>query len=190
MIASLVRMEAMMLLRERRIAGALATAAVLVLMAWAWASAGLLREDAAKREVAAAERARWLGQEAKDPHSAAHYSIHAFKPILPLAALDPGIEPFVGQSVWLEAHHQNDPLYRPQADASRLQRAGLPNPAALSLLLAPLLAPLSSGAGANGGGKGNCFTGVLPADTVTAAFRDPRRFDFVWTGGMPCLARG
>ncbi|MBX3712117.1 MAG: DUF3526 domain-containing protein [Lysobacter sp.] len=140
MIASLVRMEATMMLRERRIAGALATAAVLVLLAWAWASAGLLREDAAKREVAAAERARWLGQEAKDPHSAAHYSIHAFKPILPLAALDPGIEPFVGQSVWLEAHHQNDPLYRPQADASRLQRAGLPNPAALSLLLAPLLA--------------------------------------------------
>jgi ABC-2 type transport system permease protein len=140
MIASLVRMEATMVLRERRIAGALATAAVLVLLAWAWASAGLLREDAAKREVAAAERARWLGQEAKDPHSAAHYSIHAFKPSLPLAALDPGIEPFVGQSVWLEAHHQNDPLYRPQADASRLQRAGLPNPVALSLLLAPLLA--------------------------------------------------
>jgi ABC-2 type transport system permease protein len=140
MIASLVRMEAVMMLRERRIAGALATAAVLVLLAWAWACAGLLREDAVKREVADAERARWLSQEAKDPHSAAHYSIHAFKPSLPLAALDPGIEPFVGQSVWLEAHHQNDPLYRPQADASRLQRAGLPNPGALWLLLAPLLA--------------------------------------------------
>jgi ABC-2 type transport system permease protein len=140
MIASLVRMEAVMMLRERRVAGALATAALLVLIAWAWACTGLLREDAAKRDVAAAERLRWLSQEAKDPHSAAHYSIHAFKPILPLAALDPGIEPFVGQSVWLEAHHQNDPLYRPQAEASRLQRAGLPNPAALSLLLAPLLA--------------------------------------------------
>jgi hypothetical protein len=58
MIASLVRMEATMVLRERRIAGALATAAVLVLLAWAWVSAGLLREDAVKREVAAAERAR------------------------------------------------------------------------------------------------------------------------------------
>lgn len=140
MIASLVRLEAVMLLRERRIASALVTAAVLVLLAWVWASAGLLREEAVKREVAAAERARWLSQEEKDPHSAAHYSIHAFKPSLPLAALDPGIEPFVGQSVWLEAHHQNDPLYRPQADASRLQRIGLANPGALCMLLAPLLA--------------------------------------------------
>lgn len=137
---ALIRMEALMMLRERRIAVALATPAVLVLLAWAWSFAGHLREDAGKREVAAAERARWLAQGAKDPHSAAHYSIHAFKPTLPLAALDPGIEPFVGQSVWLEAHHQNDPLYRPQADASRLQRAGLPNPAGLVVLLGPLLA--------------------------------------------------
>lgn len=137
---ALVRMEALMMLRERRVVAVLATAGALVLLAWAWSFAGYLREDAGKREVAAAERTRWLSQEAKDPHSAAHYSIHAFKPILPLAALDPGIEPFVGQSVWLEAHHQNDPLYRPQADASRLQRAGLPNPGTLLFLLAPLLA--------------------------------------------------
>lgn len=140
MIAALARMEAAAILRERGVTPALLVAAALVLLAWAWACVGLVREDAAKREVAAAERARWLSQEAKDPHSAAHYSVHAFKPGQPLAALDPGIEPFVGHSVWLEAHHQNDPLYRPQADASRLQRVGAPNPGALALLLAPLLA--------------------------------------------------
>ncbi|QNQ09920.1 ABC transporter permease subunit [Sphingomonas alpina] len=139
MIRHLARYELEMVRRDRRAWWPLLCLAGLVLLSFASVSLDAARGDGAKRAVAAAERARWVGQGEKDPHSAAHYSIFAFKPSPALAGLDPGVGPFVGQSVWLEAHHQNDMLYRPQQDASLLQRAGLANPAALILGFAPLI---------------------------------------------------
>ncbi|MEI2457098.1 DUF3526 domain-containing protein [Lysobacter firmicutimachus] len=140
MIAALTAYEGLLLRRDRRAWRALWCLAALVLIAFAVNLGQVIDANAAKREVAAAERARWLGQGEKDPHSAAHYSIFAFKPTPLLAALDPGVEPFVGQTVWLEAHVQNDLLYRPQGEASALQRAGLTSPAGLLIGLAPLIA--------------------------------------------------
>ena len=52
-----------------------------------WASSAHADRD--KLSVAQAERERWLHQGLKDPHKAAHYSVYAFKPSLPLQALDP-----------------------------------------------------------------------------------------------------
>ena len=149
MNARLVIYEWILLWRDRRAATALLGLAALLLIAFAANAATLAREETARREVAAAERARWLAQPAKDPHSAAHYSIFAFKPAAALAALDLGVEPFVGQAVWLEAHVQNDLLYRPQGEASLLERAGQRHPAALLIAFAPLVAfLLAFGAGA------------------------------------------
>ena len=139
MIGRLVSFELEIVRRDRRAWWALLCLASLVLLAFASVSLDAARGDAEKRAVASAERARWIGQGEKDPHSAAHYSIFAFKPSPPLAALDPGIGPFVGQSVWLEAHHQNDMLGRPLQNASLLERAGLANPASLILTFAPLI---------------------------------------------------
>lgn len=140
MIARVVVYEWILLLRDRRAVAALACLAVLLVAALGINATALARDNAAKRQVAAAERERWLAQPAKDPHSAAHSSIYAFKPAPALAALDLGVEPFVGQAVWLEAHLQNDLLYRPQGEATVLDRAGLRHPAALLVALAPLLA--------------------------------------------------
>lgn len=140
MIARLVVYEWTLLRRDRRAVGALACLAVLLVAAYVANALSLARDNAAKAQVAAAERERWLAQPAKDPHSAAHYSIYAFKPAPALAALDLGVEPFVGQAVWLEAHQQNDLLYRPQGDATALDRAGLRHPASLMIALAPLVA--------------------------------------------------
>ncbi|PKP94667.1 MAG: hypothetical protein CVT77_01230 [Alphaproteobacteria bacterium HGW-Alphaproteobacteria-16] len=136
----LVRYELAMIRRNRHAWWTLLTLAALALLSFANLSLEAARANADKREVAAAERERWLGQGEKDPHSAAHYSIFAFKLSPTLATLDSGIEPFVGQSVWLEAHHQNDMLDRPQQKASLLQRAGLASPAGLILTFAPLVA--------------------------------------------------
>jgi len=140
MIVTLARWELRLLRADRRVWWAVWILAAMVLLAFAATTLGQARDLAAKQQVAKAERERWLAQDPKDPHSAAHYSIYAFKPAAALAMLDPGIEPFVGQAVWLEAHQQNDMLYRPQGEASVLQRAGLANPAALLLKFAPLLA--------------------------------------------------
>ena len=60
----------------------------------------------------------------KNPHAAAHYGLYAFKPRLAPAFLDPGVEPYTGVAVWLEAHKQNEMLYRPGEDATLAQRFG------------------------------------------------------------------
>jgi ABC-2 type transport system permease protein len=49
----------------------------------------------------------WHGQGKVNPHNAAHFGRHAFKPITALAALDPGILDYAGTMVRLEAHRQN-----------------------------------------------------------------------------------
>lgn len=137
---SLVRLELAILRRDARAWWSLVALAVLILLSFVAIASGNARSDHDKREIAAAERARWVGQGEKDPHSAAHYSIFAFKPSPPLGALDPAAEPFVGQTVWLEAHHQNDMLYRPQQNASLLQRIGFASPSALITGFGPLIA--------------------------------------------------
>ncbi|WP_114952139.1 ABC transporter permease subunit [Sphingosinicella terrae] len=139
MILSLVRLELAILRRDRRAWWSLLALAALVLLSFGAIASQAHRANAEKQAVSAAERARWVGQGEKDPHSAAHYSIFAFKPSPALAPLDPGVEPFVGQSVWLEAHHQNDMLYRPQQNASLLQRIGFASPSALITGFGPLI---------------------------------------------------
>jgi len=139
MIVDLARAELRILRRDRSAWWALLALAAFILLAFAGTTLDAARGNADKAAIAAAERARWLGQGDKDPHSAAHYSIFAFKPAPPLVGLDSGATPFVGQAIWLEAHHQNDLLHRPQQGASLLQRAGLTSPAALILGIGPLV---------------------------------------------------
>lgn len=139
MTLDLARVELRILRRDRRAWWALLALSAFILLAFAGATIDAARGNADKAAIAAAERSRWLGQGDKDPHSAAHYSIFAFKPAPPLVALDSGATPFVGQAVWLEAHHQNDLLHRPQQGASLLERAGLSSPAALILGIGPLI---------------------------------------------------
>src|SRR6218665_281509 len=131
MIGALARLELAILRRDARAWCSLVALSLLVLLSYAAITGQAARTDQEKRAVAEAERARWIGRGDKDPHSAAHYSIFAFKPAPALTGLDSGVEPFVGQSVWLEAHHQNDMLYRPQQNASLLQRIGFASPGTL-----------------------------------------------------------
>lgn len=82
---------------------------------------------------------QWLGQGEKNPHSAAHFGQYAFKPVSPLAFFDPGIDRFVGSTVWVEAHKQNEFDFRPARDENSLQRFGELSLAFVMQTLAPLL---------------------------------------------------
>jgi ABC-2 type transport system permease protein len=98
------------------------------------------REVKRQRDLAQAEtRDQWLRQPAKNPHSAAHYGIYAFKPKMLPAMLDRGVDPYTGQAVWLEAHKQNEFKFRPAQDATALQRFGELTAATVMQLLIPLL---------------------------------------------------
>jgi ABC-2 type transport system permease protein len=91
-----------------------------------------------------ATRAQWLNQPKKNPHSAAHYGVYAFKPKSRLSMVDTGIDPYVGVAAWLEAHKQNEFKYRPAQDRTALQRFGELTAAEGFLVLLPLFIVLIS----------------------------------------------
>jgi ABC-2 type transport system permease protein len=111
---------------------------VALLLAWQQ-----VRRTSADRAAAAAlERDNWLNQGEKNSHSAGHYGIYAFKPLAPLAVFDRGLEPFVGTTIFLEAHRQNHAAFLPAQDATTMRRFGELTAASGLQLLAPLLVVL------------------------------------------------
>jgi ABC-2 type transport system permease protein len=139
MIGSIARHELRGYWRDGRMRWAAVITFVLLIAA---ALSGWSYERRLERERAVAqatEQARWLGQGAKNPHSAAHYGIYAFKQPSVLTAIDQGIEPFVGVGVWLEAHNMNQFVYRPAQDGTALTRFGELTAALIAQVLLPLL---------------------------------------------------
>ena len=85
------------------------------------------------------DRDLWLDQGEKNQHSAAHFGVYAFKPTSPLAAVDQGVLPYTGVSVFMEAHSVKDAIYRPAEDATAVQRMGSLTASMTLQLLIPLL---------------------------------------------------
>lgn len=106
----------------------------------AWQAARQAGDEVSR--IITAERARWLGQDAKNPHSADHYGLWVFRPSSPLAILDPGTEPRMGRMVRIEAHLFNEAVYRAVQDAGPFNRAGLSDVSDIVGLVVPLVALL------------------------------------------------
>lgn len=139
MIRLIARKEMLELARDGRLRW---TAAILLILLAASAVLGWTRyrDLAAQHEAARrATREHWLSQPQKNPHSAAHYGIYAFKPKLVTSFIDDGVDPYTGVVAWLEAHKQNEFRWRPAQDATASQRAGLLTAAVVLQLLVPLL---------------------------------------------------
>lgn len=139
MIAEVARKELMLARRETLVLILGAVCAVLLAVA---TLAGMQREAEFARERAAAEhadRAVWMNQGDRNPHSAAHFSRYAFRPSAPLALMDPGISDFAGVAVWLEAHFQDPAEFRRAEDSGELARYVPISPASLFLIALPLL---------------------------------------------------
>jgi len=121
--------------------------------------------------ASAGEHERWLGQEAKNPHAAAHYGVYAFRPPAPLAGFDPGLSPYLPVTVWMEAHRQNEALYRPAQDTGQVGHFLVLTPAVivgglLPLLLLLLAAPMVSGERERGTLRLLLAQGVPPSRVV------------------------
>lgn len=139
MTIKIARKEFVETLRDGRFRAALGLTLTLLLVSllvgWkGWSDLQTQRETA-QRGV----RAQWLAQGEKNPHSAAHYGVYAFRPTPPLSFIEPGIQPYTGVAVWLEAHKQNDAQYRPARDATAVSRFGALSTAFVLQVLLPLL---------------------------------------------------
>jgi ABC-2 type transport system permease protein len=117
----------------------------LALLTLASVLSGATRQAEQSRHRAQAERASysfWLDQGDKNPHSAAHFGMHVARPLEPAAFFDPGLTPFTGISIWVEAHKQNAARFRAAQDGTGLARFPDLSPAFLLQVIAPLVAIL------------------------------------------------
>ncbi len=139
MIIRIARKEFTEMIRDGRfqLAGAIVFSLLVVALLTGWKR----YVDVSRQHAVALQTQRdlWLGQGAKNPHSAAHYGYYAFKPKLALSALDQGLDPYLGISLFLEAHKQNTANYRPVEEATPVQRFGELTAAATLQGLIPLL---------------------------------------------------
>lgn len=139
MLLRIARKEFLEMARDGRfrVAGGIVLALLLISLGLGWQRHGEV--TAAHQTAMAQERQLWESQGEKNPHSAAHYGVYAFKPTGRLAFFDPGTEAYTGVTVFLEGHRQNQFLYRPARDGNTLQRFGELTAAAVLQLLIPLL---------------------------------------------------
>jgi len=94
-----------------------------------------------------AERARYQAQANHEfemqpdrhPHRVAHFGHYLFRPLNPLAAFDPGIDAYTGNTLYLEPHRQNSANFGDVRQSSLLLRFGQLTPAFVLQVLAPLL---------------------------------------------------
>ena len=138
MVKRIARKELIEMLRDGRfrVLSVAVLAVSLLSLAVGWKHyADVARQHAAAQ---AATRDQWLHQTKKNPHSAAHYGVYAFKPKSPLAIVDTGVDPYVGVAVWLEAHKQNEFKYRPAQDRTAVGRFGDMTAAETLQVLVPL----------------------------------------------------
>lgn len=114
------RQELLALRRDHRAWAA--AGALLVLLAAAFVSGDQTRRayERARTQAQDASHRQWLAQGTKNAHSAAHFSVYAFRPLPELAPFEPGLHAVLGTTVYLEAHKANDLRDAPDEDGSRL----------------------------------------------------------------------
>ncbi len=84
-------------------------------------------------------RERWESRPDKHPHRMAHYGYVAFRHRFPLSFFDFGMDSFVGNVVFLEAHKQNTVNFSEASLSNGLLRFGEISAAMVLQLLLPLL---------------------------------------------------
>lgn len=138
-VFAIIRGEILLLMRDRTF---VLLVSILLLLVTYTITTGNTKYKAAyqqRQEVTQALRTMFLSQGEKNAHSAAHYGHIVFKPSSFLTAIDPGVQPFTGNLVRLEAHTQNDAIFMPASSQSSIVRFGELSFALMLQVVFPLL---------------------------------------------------
>jgi ABC-2 type transport system permease protein len=133
------RSELRQMLRDGRVRVALITLLALFATTLAVGSAQQARYDSNVREAVKADRSIWERQGSRNPHSVAHFGQYAFKPSGAISLFDPGLTPWLGTALWMEAHYQNTAAFRSVDDQVAPPIIGNLSAAFVLQYLAPLL---------------------------------------------------
>lgn len=139
MVRYIAQKEVREALRDGRFRLAFATVFALLVVAGLVGWHAWQREAAVRREAQAEDRRIWQTQGPVNPHSAAHFGRYISKPASPVAFVDRGLDPYLGEAARLEAHTQTPNRHRPIDDAPALARFGELTAATVLQLLVPLL---------------------------------------------------
>jgi ABC-2 type transport system permease protein len=113
------RYELISLRRDRRAWAAGVCALVLLLAALSSSAQMRHAYEATRAEAQQASQRQWLTQGTKNPHSAAHFGVYAFRPLPALAPFEPGLHGTLGTTIYLEAHMANELRDAPDEDGVR-----------------------------------------------------------------------
>ena len=81
----------------------------------------------------------FLDQPDRHPHRMVHYGHYVFRNPPPLSAIDPGVDPYTGTSIFLEGHRQNSAMFSAQRQSGGLTRFSSLTPSFVVQVLMPLL---------------------------------------------------
>ncbi|WP_371194383.1 ABC transporter permease [Glaciecola sp. SC05] len=81
----------------------------------------------------------FMEQPDRHPHRMVHYGHYAFRTPSPLSMLDPGVDAYTGNSIFLEGHRQNSAMFAEQKQSTGLTKLGSLSPAFIVQVLAPLM---------------------------------------------------
>jgi len=138
-ITRIARAEWQSLFRDKVAVFGLALLTLLTLIAALTAYEHQRHANAQRAHYQAQATHEFENQPDRHPHRVAHFGHFLFRPLNPLAAFDPGIDPYTGHTLFLEAHRQNSANFADARQSSLLLRFGQLTPAFVLQVLAPLL---------------------------------------------------
>ncbi|MBJ7437877.1 MAG: DUF3526 domain-containing protein [Sphingopyxis sp.] len=136
----LIARDELRLMRRNRvalIAFALLVVLTLVAAVTSWTNQRAIAAQRAQFQETAEQA--FDAQPDRHPHRVVHYGHFIYRPLGPLAAFDPGVDAFTGNSMFLEGHRQNTANFGDVRQSSLLIRFGQLTPAFVLQVLAPLL---------------------------------------------------
>lgn len=139
MLWTVARAEAAFLKRSRLALISAAIFAICLVFACLSSALFLAEETHHRAEHQAEANEIFETQPDRHPHRMVHYGQYAFRTPPPLAAIDPGLDPYGGTAIFLEGHRQNAAMFAQAAEGATLTRFGSLTPAFVLQVLAPLL---------------------------------------------------
>lgn len=136
----LIARDELRLMQRNRVA--VIAVALLIMLAMvaafvSWSHQRAIAEQRARFQTEATKA--FDAQPDRHPHRVVHYGHFIFRPLGPLAAFDPGVDAFTGNSMFLEGHRQNTANFGDVRQSSLLVRFGQLTPAFVLQVIAPLL---------------------------------------------------
>jgi ABC-2 type transport system permease protein len=126
-------------LRSKLAVSVLALGLLLTLSSVIVTSINMMELSHARHALQDSAEETFVDQPDRHPHRMVHYGHYAFRAPSPLSTLDPGIDAYTGNSIFLEGHRQNSAMFADQKQGTALTRLGSLTPAFIVQTLAPLL---------------------------------------------------